>query len=128
MKSCFQAPPGWLYVGIDFNALEDTINMLLTGDPNKLKIKLQGFDGQVAYRCYHFWPEKFPQLDPEDPKSINSSKILMMMLVVLPRFNDFALQVLGTWANLAMNCASAQMKLRALRNVTNQSLQYHMTG
>ena len=40
IKSCFQAPKGWVLVCSDFNALEDRVNTLLTKDPNKLKIYL----------------------------------------------------------------------------------------
>lgn len=42
VKSCFQAPPGWLFVGLDYASLEDRINTLLTKDPNKLAV-YQGF-------------------------------------------------------------------------------------
>lgn len=38
IKSCFEAPPGWLFCGLDFNALEDRISALTTKDPNKLKV------------------------------------------------------------------------------------------
>ena len=40
IKSCFQAPPGWVFVCSDYAALEDRVNTLLTKDPNKLKIYL----------------------------------------------------------------------------------------
>jgi len=38
IKSCFEAPPGWLYMGLDFDSLEDRISALTTKDPNKLKV------------------------------------------------------------------------------------------
>lgn len=38
IKSCFAAPPGWLFCGADFNSLEDMISALTTKDPNKLKV------------------------------------------------------------------------------------------
>lgn len=38
IKSCFQAPPGWLFAGLDFASLEDRVSALTTRDPNKLKI------------------------------------------------------------------------------------------
>lgn len=53
--------------------VEDNINILLTKDPAKRKIRLQNFDGH-SYRCYHFWPELFPDINPECPDSINSLK------------------------------------------------------
>jgi DNA polymerase-1 len=38
IKECFQAPPGWLFCGLDFASLEDRISALTTKDPNKLKV------------------------------------------------------------------------------------------
>lgn len=38
IKTCFSAPPGWLFGGADFASLEDRINALLTKDPAKLKV------------------------------------------------------------------------------------------
>jgi len=45
IKSCFQAPNGWLFVGLDFASLEDRISALTTKDPNTLTVYLEGFDG-----------------------------------------------------------------------------------
>ena len=45
IKSCVQAPDGWLFVGLDFNALEDHISALTTKDKNKLKVYL----GHLVY-------------------------------------------------------------------------------
>lgn len=55
IKSCFQAPPGWLFCGLDFASLEDRISALTTKDPNKLKVYM----GHVVYEvtvngtCHH---------------------------------------------------------------------------
>ena len=38
IKYCFQAPPGWIFCGLDFASLEDRISALTTKDPNKLKV------------------------------------------------------------------------------------------
>ncbi len=38
IKECFEAPPGWLFVGLDFASLEDRISAVTTKDPNKLKV------------------------------------------------------------------------------------------
>lgn len=45
IKSCFQAPPGWLFTGLDFASLEDRISALTTKDPNKLKV----YQGHIIY-------------------------------------------------------------------------------
>ena len=54
-KSCFQAPIGWLFCGLDFASLEDRISALTTKDPNKLKV----YAGHTIYEvtidgvCHH---------------------------------------------------------------------------
>lgn len=45
IKSCFQAPPGWLFCGLDYSSLEDKISGLTTRDPNKLKV----YQGEKVY-------------------------------------------------------------------------------
>jgi DNA polymerase I len=45
IKSCFKAPAGWFFCGIDFNSLEDRISALTTKDPNKLAV----YQGHIVY-------------------------------------------------------------------------------
>lgn len=71
IKSCFGAPPGWLFVGADFPSLEDRISALTTKDPNKLKVYTDGYDGH-SLRAYAYWPAKMPDIDPNSVESINS--------------------------------------------------------
>lgn len=71
IKSCFIAPPGMIFGMSDFSGLEDVINTLLTQDPNKRKVLLDGFDGH-SFRAYSFWPDRFPSINVNDPVSINS--------------------------------------------------------
>lgn len=59
-----------------------------------------GFDGH-SYRCYHFWPELFPNIDPECPDSINSLKDHKKRGDA--KAPHFALQYLGTWNTLVNN-------------------------
>lgn len=46
IKSCFKAPPGWVFSGLDFASLEDRISALLTKDPNKLAV----YQGHLLYK------------------------------------------------------------------------------
>jgi DNA polymerase-1 len=71
IKRCFKAPPGWLFVGIDFASLEDRISALTTRDPNKLKIYTDGFDGHCL-RAFSYFGEQMPEIDPDSVESINS--------------------------------------------------------
>lgn len=61
IKSCFQAPDGFLFVGLDFAALEAKINALLTRDPEKMKIYLEGYDSHCL-NTYTYWPELLPDI------------------------------------------------------------------
>lgn len=62
IKSCFVAPKGWLFVGLDFNSLEDRISALTTKDPNKLKVYIDGFDGH-SLRAQSYFGEKMPDIE-----------------------------------------------------------------
>ena len=62
IKSCFQAPDGWLFVGLDFASLEDRISALTTKDPNKLTVYLEGFDGH-SLRAQAYFGELMPDIE-----------------------------------------------------------------
>jgi DNA polymerase-1 len=62
IKSCFRAPPGWLFAGLDFASLEDRISALTTKDPNKLKVYTDGFDGHCL-RAQSYFPEAMPDIE-----------------------------------------------------------------
>lgn len=70
VKTCFQAPTGWLMVGADFSSLEDKISALTTKDPNKLKVYEEGYDGHCL-RTYYYFSSKMPDIK-NNLKSINS--------------------------------------------------------
>lgn len=61
IKSCFQAPPGWLFAGLDFDSLEDKISGLTTKDPNKLKVYTDGYDGH-SLRAFSYFREQMPDI------------------------------------------------------------------
>lgn len=61
IKSCFQAPPGWLFCGLDFASLEDRISALTTKDPNKLKVYQDGFDGH-SLRAHAYFADQMPDI------------------------------------------------------------------
>lgn len=73
IKNCFESEKDWLYVGSDFDALEDKGNALLTRDPNKLKVYTDGYDGH-ALRAFAYFSEQMPDIIPGDVTSINSIK------------------------------------------------------
>ncbi|RLI35675.1 hypothetical protein DRO66_06975, partial [Candidatus Bathyarchaeota archaeon] len=68
VKRCFQAPPrkagdpnGWLFVGADFFSLEDRVSALLTKDPNKLGVYIDGYDGHCL-RAYSYFSDTMPDI------------------------------------------------------------------
>ena len=61
IKSCVQAPEGWLFVGLDFASLEDRISALTTKDKNKLKVYLEGYDGHCL-RTASYSAEQMPEV------------------------------------------------------------------
>ena len=61
IKSCFEAPPGWLLCGLDFASLEDRISALTTKDPNKLRVYTDGFDGHCL-RAHAYFEDQMPDI------------------------------------------------------------------
>lgn len=62
IKTCFVAPAGWLFVGLDFASLEDRISALTTKDPNKLKVYIDGYDGH-SLRAHSYFAEQMPDIE-----------------------------------------------------------------
>ncbi len=61
IKSCFVSPQGSIFAGADYTALEDKINTLLTGDPNKVKVYSEGYDSH-CFRTYYYWKDQMPDI------------------------------------------------------------------
>lgn len=72
IKSCFVAPPGWLFLGLDFASLEDRISALTTKDPNKLKVYTDGYDGHCL-RAFSYFGDRMPDI-VDTVESINYIK------------------------------------------------------
>lgn len=62
IKSCFVAPTGWLFVGLDFFSLEDRISALTTRDKNKIKVYTDGFDGHCL-RAHSYFGDQMPDIE-----------------------------------------------------------------
>lgn len=95
VKSCFEAPPGWIFAGLDFSSLEDRISALTTKDPNKLKVYLDGFDGHCL-RAHAYFGEQMPDIDPNSVESINSIESKYADLRQDSKIPTFALTYEGT--------------------------------
>lgn len=61
IKSCFQAPDGWLWCGLDFASLEAHIDALVSRDDNKLNIYRYDWD-MHSYNALNFAPENTPDI------------------------------------------------------------------
>lgn len=102
IKSCFQAPPGWIFAGLDFASLEDRISALTTKDPNKLKVYTDGYDGH-SLRAYAYWGSLMPDIDPTSVDSINSIQTKYKALRDKSKNPTFAMTYQGTFATLMAN-------------------------
>ena len=109
VKECFQAPPGWLFVGLDFDSLEDRISALQTKDPEKLKVYTDGYDGH-SLRAYGYFGHQMPDIDPSSVESINSIAKLYKPLRQESKAPTFALTYQGTYHTLMQNCGFSKEK------------------
>jgi DNA polymerase-1 len=113
IKSIFQAPPGWIFGGADFNSLEDYISALTTKDPNKLNVYIMGFDGHCLRAAYYF-REQLLHIDLEDPKSVNSIKKDHPVLRQDSKAPTFALTYQGTAFTLMNNLGWSEQQAKAV--------------
>jgi DNA polymerase-1 len=113
IKSCFQAPPGWIFAGLDFASLEDRISALTTRDPNKLKVYTDGYDGH-SLRAYAYWGEQMPDIDPNSVDSINSIQFKYKPIRDKSKNPTFALTYQGTYATLMANYGFSEPFAKAL--------------
>lgn len=102
IKQMVKAPKGWLFVGADFNALEDKVITLLTRDPNRLKVYSDGYDGHCL-RAYSYFKDQMPDIE-DTLESINSISTKYKKLRSLSKAPTFALTYFGTYLTLMTNC------------------------
>lgn len=104
IKQCFQAPPpnqgddGWLFVGADFFSLEDKVSALQTGDPNKLKVYTDGYDGHCL-RAFKYFGHQMPDI-VDTVESINSIEDKYGSIRQASKSPTFLLTYMGTYHGL----------------------------
>jgi DNA polymerase-1 len=113
IKSCFEAPPGWLFCGLDFNSLEDRISALTTKDPNKIKVYTDGYDGHCL-RAFAYYGENMSDIDPASVASINSIAKLYEDERQESKVPTFALTYQGTFRTLMVKCGFDEAKARRI--------------
>lgn len=119
VKSCFKAPEGWLFIGLDYNALEAHIDALVTKDPAKLQIYQYGWDSHM-WATIHYWPDKYhpEEIEQKEPEEIKE------ILEQLKHENkkdrsksktiSFAMQYGGTTQTLEKNCGFSHEEAQAI--------------
>uniref|UniRef100_A0AAU6VZW9 DNA polymerase n=1 Tax=Pseudomonas phage Arace01 TaxID=3138526 RepID=A0AAU6VZW9_9VIRU len=110
IKSCFQAPPGWLLMGLDFASLEDRISALTSKDPNKLKVYTDGYDGH-SLRTFAYFPDQCVGII-DTVESINSIQWKFKDLRYESKAPTFALTYQGTYKTLMTNCGFSESKAK----------------
>ncbi|QWY83509.1 DNA polymerase I protein [Rhizobium phage RHph_X2_28B] len=119
IKTCFKAPPGWLFCGLDFASLEDRISALTTKDPQKLKVYTDGYDGH-SLRAYAYFGDHMLDIDPDSVESINSIQTKYKDYRQESKAPTFALTYQGTFKTLMNNCGFSDKKARDVE------LKYHI--
>lgn len=119
IKECFQAPKGWIFAGADFSSLEDYISALTTKDPNKLGVYINGFDGHCLRAAYYF-REQLPDIDLNNPKSVNSIKKVAPHLRQESKTPTFALTYAGTYMTLMANLGWSEEKAKSVESAYHE--------
>ncbi len=115
IKECFEAPPGWIFCGLDFDSLEDRISALTTRDPEKLKVYTDGYDGH-SLRAYSYFGEHMPDIDPSSVESINSIAKKYKQYRQDSKAPTFALTYQGTFSTLMNNCGFSEEMAKAIES------------
>jgi DNA polymerase-1 len=102
IKSCIEAPPGFIFAGLDFASLEDRISALTTKDPNKLKVYTDGYDGH-SLRAHAYFSEQMPDIDGSSVESVNSIQKKYKPLRDKSKVPTFLLTYGGTRKGLETN-------------------------
>lgn len=110
IKKCFEAPPGWIFCGLDFASLEDRISALTTKDPQKLKVYTDGYDGH-SLRAYAYFGEQMPDI-VDTVESINSIQHKYKSLRGDSKAPTFLLTYGGTYMGLMKNCGFSEEKAK----------------
>jgi DNA polymerase-1 len=121
VKECFEAPPGWLFCGADFNSLEDIISALQTKDPEKLKIYEEGYDGHCL-RAFAYFGGQMSDIElaleqaavAEHPAIINSIATKYPKLRQDSKSPTFALTYQGTWRTLIKNFGFSEEEAKSI--------------
>lgn len=100
IKSCVQAPPGYIFAGLDFNALEARIDALVTKDEAKLAVYIDGYDSH-AYNAFHYWPHSHPDILLA-PEGISCSKTIVNDVPTYFQDNSGEIQITRVEYNVAM--------------------------
>lgn len=110
IKKCFEAPPGWIFCGLDFASLEDRISALTTKDPQKLKVYTDGYDGH-SLRAFAYFGEQMPDI-VDTVESINSIQHKYKPLRGDSKAPTFLLTYGGTYMGLMKNCGFSEEKAK----------------
>lgn len=98
IKSCFQAPKGWIIVGADFTSMEDKISALLTKDRNKLKVYTDLYDGHCL-RAFSYFGDLMPDI-VNTLESINSIELIYPEIRQRSKTITFLLTYFGTFMGI----------------------------
>jgi DNA polymerase-1 len=128
IKSCFRAPPLWLFWGADFNALEEKVGTILSDDPNRKKVYTDGYDGHCL-RAFRYFGEAMLDIteewnaattEAERVQIINSIEMRYPKLRRKSKAPTFALQYQGTWYTLMTRAGFSEEEAKAIEKAYNE--------
>lgn len=110
IKACFISSHGRIFGGADFNALEAVIEALLSRDPNKQAIYIDGYDSH-CFNTFHYFGDQMPDII-NTLESINSIKKKYPELRQKSKAPTFALTYQGTWFTImkSAGCSKEEAK------------------
>jgi len=118
IKECIEAPPGWLFVGLDFDSLEDKISAVTTKDPMKIKVYSDGYDGHCL-RAFGYFKDEMPDI-VDTVASINSIKTKYPDQRQKSKVPTFALTYDGTFVTLMKNVGLSEVVAKSIEKAYHE--------
>ena len=118
IKECIEASPGWLFVGLDFDSLEDKISAVTTRDPMKIKVYSDGYDGHCL-RAFGYFKDEMPDI-VDTVESINSIKKLYPDHRQKSKVPTFALTYDGTFVTLMKNVGLSEKVAKSIEKAYHE--------
>lgn len=124
IKKCFISLINWLFCGADFKALEAVTEALLSRDPNKLKVYIDGFDSHCV-NTFAYFGDEMPDIKAAYEMATNTKTQVEIINSIQVKYKPkrqkskaptFALTYKGTWRTIMKSAGVAEKMAKQIED------------